>query len=53
MVEDIRPLTEEELATVSGGCEDEPAVCLVRNMNATIATVKDIIDAAKAAPCHK
>ena len=53
MIDDIRTLTDEELAAVSGGCEEEPSVCVVRHMNATIATVLDIIDAAKAPPCHK
>lgn len=54
MSEDIRTLTDEELVAVSGGCEMDPGTCVVRHMHATIATVLDIIDAAKAAPCpHK
>jgi bacteriocin-like protein len=54
MSEDIRTLTDEKLAAVSGGCEVDPPTCIVRHMNGTIATVLDIIDAAKAsAPCHK
>ncbi len=46
-------LADEELARVSAGCGQECWDRMVRQVNATYATVMDIIDAAKTNPCHK